>query len=418
MNKQHSVSTPNLRCLSDAIHETKIQPVSKGLPEAGSIQDDIRSARIVAHKPEPDGLRNTAQDGQIEPPSLTVRRPGEILGMKFNDDDLYLKNGIFAKGQPLTLLGPGGIGKSRLLLQLVVCLASGRQFLGWDTTTRPLKCLVLQGENSNRRLYADLAGIRKWVGEDSWTKVEANLVLHTLENDIDGLLSLTDHPSKERLAHAVKAAGADVVVFDPLYAFALGNLNTDAAMRKTCEAISELAKLGNPDVAIIIVHHALTGKAGAQKATGFDRASFGRGSKALQFWTRGQINVAPANENDNTRLVVACGKNSNGPDFQPFGIALNPGTMTYEIDPEFELEKWKMEIGGGSSSDGKATPEGIAALVKDLPLGRKDLTALIMEEFMCGKSTAYNLIKNADGKSIRRNNTRKFEAVPTETDKH
>ena len=47
---------------------------------------------------------------------LTLRTPGEILKMKFDDKDLYLENGVFAKGQPFTLLGPGGLGKSRLLL--------------------------------------------------------------------------------------------------------------------------------------------------------------------------------------------------------------------------------------------------------------------------------------------------------------
>ena len=70
--------------------------------------------------------------------------------------------------------------------------------------------------------------------------------------------------------------------------------------------------------------NALTGRGGAAKVTGHDRASFARNSKVMHAWTRGQINIAPIDPDDNSRLIVACGKCSNGKEFEKFAIKLNP----------------------------------------------------------------------------------------------
>ena len=352
---------------------------------------------------------STIASAVVDGTNLSLRTPGEILAMHFDPNDLYVENGLFARGQPMTILGPGGVGKSRLLLQFAACTITGRPFLGWKVSTQKLKWLVIQAENSNRRLQADLAKMREWVGEGDWKTVEANLLIHTLERDHDAFLGLDNPASAELVARLVKDAMADVVVFDPLFAFASGNLNTDSVMLKTCRAITDLARLGRPNCAIVVLHHTLTGKEGAKKATGYDRASYGRGSKSLQFWTRGQLNVAPGSADNNGKLVISCGKNSNGPEFEPFGVVLDPATMVYEVDPEFDLETWKDELAGKTNSLRKPTPETIATLVKDLPLSRKDLLALVMDEIGCGKSSAYGFITKAEqAGTIRRDKKKQY----------
>lgn len=345
----------------------------------------------------------------INVPTLSVRKPSEILAMEFHPDDLYLFNGVLAKGQPATILGSGGVGKSRFVLQVAAAMITGREFLGMAITRRKIRWLFIQAENSNRRLQQDMQRLQAWVGPEDWKTVEDNLLVHTLEQDHDQFLSLNEHAAKERIARLIKEAQADIVVFDPLFAFGTGNLNTDSAMIETCKAIVDLARRGKPDCSVIVLHHTLTGKAGTKKAVGWDRASYGRGSKALQFWTRGQINIAPACADNNGKLVIACGKNSNGPEFEPFGIKLNPDTMIYEIDPAFDLESWKADLNGDAPTTPKPTPEAIAALVEALPLKRKALIPVVMETFGCEKSTAYTLIKKAEGKTIRKNAMREYE---------
>ena len=135
--------------------------------------------------------------------------------------------------------------------------------------------------------------------------------------------------------------GADVVIFDSLDPFAAGSLNSDSVMRTTLEQLSRLAKLGNPKMVTIFVHDALTGTSGKSKATGFDRVGYAKGSKSFAAFLCGQINVFPQAPEDNTRLIVACGKNSNGPEFQPVGLALNPATLLYDLDAEFDFAIWK-----------------------------------------------------------------------------
>ena len=343
--------------------------------------------------------------------ALSARTPDELLKMEFDPGDNYFENGIVARYQSCTLLGPAGVGKTRLALQMAVCSILGRSFLGWKASKRKIRWLIIQAENSSRRIKADLAAIRAWVGEELWPLVEANLVIHTLEKDHDSFLNLSDRASAELVAKLVKKYKANVVMFDPLYAFATGNLNTDAAMLRTCKALSDIARLGAPDCAVVVLHHALTGREGARKVTGYDRGSYGRGSKALNMWTRGQINVAAVSPENNDQLVIACGKNSNGPPFADFGVRLDPDTMIYEEDPEFDVRAWQAELNGEKNSVTKPTPEAVALLVKDLPLARKALKELVMEEFGYSQASAYALIAKSEGTTIRRNAKKEYEAI-------
>ena len=345
--------------------------------------------------------------------TLTVRTPNEILGMEFDPDDQFIENGVFARGQSLSLLGPGGLGKSRLLLQLAVCTIVRKAFVGMAVRAEKLKWLIVQAENSNRRLKADLEGLKAWVGEKAWEDVETNLIIHTLEEPEDSHISLGDDKVVEDLTKKIAKEQPDVIAFDPLAAIAVGSLNNDAGMTATCQAIAKLSRAGGKLPSVVVLHHTLTGKAGASKASGYDRASYGRGSKALNFWTRGQINIAAANEDDSARLIVTCGKNSNGKDFASFGIRLNAETLIYAVDTGFDHTAWVQEFGATTKAklNEKLTPEAVAGFVHDVGLKKKDLVRALMDETGCEKSTAYTAIAAAEGKTIKRDAEKKFQPI-------
>src|SRR5690606_7182414 len=92
---------------------------------------------------------------------LSIRSVMELITMSFDDADNYFGDRIIAAGQPVTLLGPGGVGKSRLVLQLALCMITGRDFLGIETRAVGKRWLIIQTENSNRRLKADLMNLWK-----------------------------------------------------------------------------------------------------------------------------------------------------------------------------------------------------------------------------------------------------------------
>jgi hypothetical protein len=289
---------------------------------------------------------------------LTIRTISEILTMRFDDADLILPNGYLALGERTAVCGMGGVGKSRLISQLALCCRAGRNFLGWETRGGQLKWLFLQTENSNRRLKFDLERMLTAFSASQREAINAGVFFHTLEADDDGFL-LLDPENISRIADAIEATAADIVVFDPLRDFSTDDLNADRHMTETLREISRVTKRGNPKRIPLIIHHAGTGRAGIQKAIGFDRSSFGRNSKVLFSWARAQINVAPALPDDNSTIILTSGKCSNAPEFEPIAARLDEATMLYQRDENFDLNAWRQSVETSRGATPKLTLEAV-----------------------------------------------------------
>lgn len=346
-----------------------------------------------------DGAGQSGASAQDEPAptEFTFRKPSEILGQTFSDSDKILGERLLAENQALTICGQGGIGKSRLVLQLAACQILLVDFIGMKTHGPPRKWLILQTENNNRRLQFDLAKLKQWAG-GRWPEIDDKLLLHTLETDDDWLVNF--ERSESRIRAAISKYQPDIVVFDPLNAFTLGDLNADADMLRVCLKLAEMVKQGNPKRALIVLHHALTGRAGASKATGYDRSSFNRNSKALLNWTRAQINLAPGSEDDNETLVVSCGKNSNGPEFKSFAVRMNRETMIYEPFRGFDFDGWKNAIAGKAKR--KCTTEEIAELVSSEGDTKAGVARKAEEKTGISRATGNRIISEAIRKELIR----------------
>jgi hypothetical protein len=304
-------------------------------------------------------------------------------------------------GGQLALLGAGGVGKSRLLELLLACIAGARRFLTFDTFKPEMKWLVLQTENSNRRLKQDFAPLKAWLGND-WQRFTARVIIHTIETDSDAFVNLDDPDAVARIEAAIQKHKPDGIAIDPLADFAAGDLNKDADMKATLQMLSRVCRRGNPKRAIIVLHHAITGRGGAVKATGYDRASFARNSKMLHAWARGQINLAPVDAENNDRLIIGCGKCSNGREFKTFAVRLNPETMIYEPDPTVDVSQWAKDIAGESNREPLMNPERVGELCRSL-MTKGDLAKAIMDSCGCYRGSAYRYIARAEGKTIKFN---------------
>jgi hypothetical protein len=351
-------------------------------------------------------------DSETNVDGLSTRTPDEILVMQFDDSDRILGDRLLALGQSLVIAGQGGLGKSRMLLQLIVACRAGLPFVGFETRGQEMSWLVIQGENSNRRLQQDFASLRAWVGEKHWPQVNAGIVIHTLETDADNFLSLDNEQTQARIREIIAKTKPDCIAWDSLYNFGIGNLSADEDMTGTLLAIARLSRSGNPNRAIVTVHHALTGKAGASRAMGFDRASFARNSKVLHQWTRGQINVAPGLSDSNEVLVLTCGKCSNGKEFAPFAVRLNPDTMIYAPDESFDLTAWQNEVTGK-----REAPLMSVDRVRELctrAMSKTELAKKIAHDCGCTKSTGFRWVQRADkGGRIKWNKTNETYTAKT-----
>ena len=334
----------------------------------------------------------------VEPPplrKLTLRAPDEILQMVFDDSDRIVGDRIIAKGQNATLCGASSVGKSRLALQMAAACITGRQFVTFETRSVNLKWLFIQAENSNRRLQFDFGKLRAWIGEHDWPVVNERLIIHTLETDDDGFLNLDDEANRAAILELIQDTKPDVALWDSLYNFQIGDLNKDQDMAATLRAITHLTKTGNPERVPFVLHHALTGRAGAAKATGYDRASFSRNSKVLHAWTRGQINVSAGSPDNNDTLILSCGKCSNGREFDPFAVRLNPDTFIYEPDPAFDLSAWESNM-TGKPSEPLMNPDRVRELCAVAGIAKADLAKCLMNDCGCARGTAYRHIAGAE----------------------
>ncbi|XHR29617.1 MAG: AAA family ATPase [Chthoniobacteraceae bacterium] len=332
---------------------------------------------------------------------LSIRSVSELLAFQHTDADNFLGDRILAESQPATILGPGGVGKSRLLLQLALCMITGREFLGIATRAPRRPWLILQTENSNRRLQTDLRGMIKGLSL-SPAEIEMlneNLFVHTVETDQDAFLTMENPGEFAAVQTLITDLNPAFVVFDPLNTFTAADLNSDADMRSLCTAITRAVKRGNPKRVPLVLHHSLTGRAGAQKATGWDKASYGRNSKVLQAWTRSQINIVPRDPDDPAKLLIACGKNNNGQMFPEIPICFDEETRIYVVDAQYDPQQFREAVGIERKAKGrpskKPRPEEIVKLLDEASVPLAKLKETVCEKFDIARTAAYYAILEA-----------------------
>jgi hypothetical protein len=261
----------------------------------------------------------------------------------------------------------------------------------------------LQTENSCRRLQSDFEKMLSAFKPEEQDHLDVGIFFHTLEGDDDGFLAL-DTENKERAERAITQTNPNIVVYDPLRDFSLDDLNSDKFMGETLRDILRLTKRGNPKRLPLVLHHAITGKAGTQKTIGWDRSSFGRNSKVLQIIARAVINIGPARENDNSVIIIGSGKCNNAPEFEPFAARLSFDTMLYQVEEDFDIQGWKEEVTHAKALRRSTKDVLHDVLKRSQEYDQQDIVARIIEEELVSKSTAYRIVNEGKARRILRRN--------------
>jgi hypothetical protein len=324
---------------------------------------------------------------------LTIRSVGEIRGMQIPESDLILGNGYLERGEPAAICGMGGIGKSRLTMQLAMMHRAGRPFLGWSTHFQNLRWLFLQTENGNRRLKSDIERMLAAFDPAEQARIESGVFYHTLETDDDGIFFVNDAENIARIYQAIDQCQPDIVVLDPLRDATTDDINKDMAMNNALGLMWRAVKRGDPRRTLVVVHHAGEGKAGIAKAVGFDRGAFGRNSKVLKTWTRSQMNIAPANPEDNAQIVIASGKCNNHEEFPAISARLNPETMLYELVEGWDEGAWRDAL---SAEVPDRSTAAVVEIVREAGGGleKNEVHARLRSKGI-GKDSAWKMIKAA-----------------------
>jgi hypothetical protein len=113
-------------------------------------------------------------------------------------------------------------------------------------------------------------------------------------------------------------------------------------------------------------------------------------------------------------MVIACAKANDCPKFQTKAVRLDPRTMTYTVEPAFDLKAWKAAV------DGKAKATSLCSIqdVADSVAAGNQTTAAIIADlkttFAVSKSTAERVIRNAiKADHLIQSSRGRFEVGPT-----
>lgn len=340
--------------------------------------------------------------------TMSVHSLWEVDQMQDDKPSAWLEDSIISEGEAVSVLGEGGLGKSRWVMQLVAHMILGRSFCGMQVhqEAQGKRWLFLQGENRKMRLKKEVKTLKESLGLSAWDYeyVATRIMVTTLLNADDFDLDTTDPARLAEITAVINDFRPDAVVADPLGDFTSEDMNDGKCMTAVAKNLLTAVRRGNPKRVMMFVHHALTGKDGAAKAVGWDAASFGRGSKTLHSKVRAQINLARTDPEDHTRIIVACGKNNNGLPFRPFGVALGEDGV-YRPDEDFDLEVWKEEVNGTASKkdDKVKIPEKIiAGMVPRDGIAQAALQKKIQEDFNIGHSAAKTVVMEAlKGRALR-----------------
>lgn len=272
----------------------------------------------------------------------STRGWGELHGMELPPRETFWGE-IFALCQVQVIFGQGGLGKSRVALNLARNQVLRLPFCGLQTGARPLRHLLMGSENSIHRLQGDVRAMSNGLAPEQITLLEEHVHLATLENPGDAFINVGDEDNVTRWESTVRSVRPEVLWVDP-WGDVLSGDGFDRDVRETLTILIRIARQVNPDCAIVILAHSRTGAQNIALAVGFGAADFGKGSKALYSAARAVVNLAPYDETDQPPILCVCAKSNDAPRFPAFVMGMHPVERTYDTFGPVDVEAWREDV--------------------------------------------------------------------------
>jgi hypothetical protein len=349
---------------------------------------------------------NAAENLANPPPrSFTVMSGAELRAVRLPPKVNVLGDGVIALGQMTTIIGQGGTGKSRVAMQIAVSQVLGASFAGLATHPVPLRHLLIGTENSIHRQQGDYVRMTSRLAPGQQALVDSHVFFHVVQEIDDAFINLGHDDIRRKWADTHDLVRPDCVYIDPYGEVHIGDINKDADVRHTLRELTKVCRRHNPDTAIVILHHARTGRHNIAQAVGFDKGNFALGSKALYSGCRCQLNIAPRDPDGGGSLVMSCGKANDFKPFAPVGLVLEEETMLYAVDPTFDPVAWLDDVEGKVS--GKSA--SILDVIHAINAGSRshgDLCKAVSDATGCSRSTAKRRIQDASEKNYARKDSK------------
>ena len=359
---------------------------------------------IEAAKDSSSEIDSAIADAQrrLKPPKtsgsrgLTVWTPAQLRQYVAPAAYSILGDGFIQRKELTTLIGPPGIGKSRLSGWLAVSHITGREFLGLATRNHPARWLMIGNEDSKARQQSDLDWFYRSLTSAEQALVDAHLFTHVLDSPDDGALDLGDQDAVSRIEETIRSVRPDVIRFDPWANMIAGDENDTQDTRDSVRRLMSLCRRAAPDAAIIVIHHARTGQnTVSQAGSRYSGGSLGRGSKVLVGAARCELALWPGDRDDSDKLVLTCEKCNNAKPFAPIGLLFENGI--YLPDTHFDNQAWRDDVEGKRFAK-TVTIEDIVETVRKGRVKFKDILEFLAEDTGASKVTIARRIKDSVAK--------------------
>ena len=291
--------------------------------------------------------RNTGKPDETLAKPFAVWSPGQFARYVADPNANLLGEGFLQKGELMSFVGAGGLGKTRLITYLAIQHIKQRPWCGLETKGGPIKWLLLSTESGLRRWKEDLQVMLQSATTDEANLIEKNFraLAITAEDDCD--LNLGVETNLRRLKLTLAEENPGVVVFDPFADMIDGDENVAQDVGRSLRTLRKILHTHAPRAAYILVHHARTGAANvAQAGDNFNSGNFARGSKALYSKVRCEIQLAPADRDNPNVLLLCCGKSNDCKKFETRGIIFDPEKFSYAVNDDFDLQNWRADVSG------------------------------------------------------------------------
>ena len=295
-----------------------------------------------------------------------------VIGMKDSRTTRWL-----CRGQSAWLIGPSGVGKSSLMLQMGVAWAANRPAFG-ITPARALRVLVVQAENDKGDMAEMAKGIETGLGLAFNEMVQRNIRVRSVTGKIGQTFCAW-------LRKEIEAHRADLVLVDPLLSFAGIDVSRQDQASQFCRIWLDPV-LRDTGAVLISVHH--TGKPprkdGKEAPQTLNEMAYqGIGSSELVNWARAVMFLQPAGEGQFRFMMAKRGKRAGAthPNGEPTQVIwlrhATDGSIFWEqIDPPAEVERHDVSSNVGRPSKVKELiSAGLGGLIDTLtePVSQNEL---------------------------------------------
>lgn len=344
-----------------------------------------------------------ASENQLHPKPhpFTILSGKDLRTVKVPEKISIVGDGVIALGQLTTVIGQGGTGKSRVTMQIALSQILGWSVAGLKTHPEPLKHLLIGTENSIYRQKSEYLKMTQSLSSAQRGAVDAHIFFHVVQEMDDAFINLGSDDIRRKWVDTLEHVNPDVVYIDPYGEVHIGDINKDADVRHTLREITKVCRRFNPRTAIVVVHHGRTGRTNIAQAVGWDKGNFALGSKALYSGARSQINIAPADPEDPSRIILSCGKSNDSKPFDPVGLKLDEKTMLYGVDPTFDLQTWKDDVDGKQRGQSVSVRD-VTDAIRDGKTRHKEILDHLIEGIGCSRATGARRISESLEKGYSR----------------